>query len=106
MILPKKYGDPIAGVLTGLHFKAPVAESRLANGFALATDLAETITLETCIDFRSAHRIVGRLVRDAAQAHRLMRVLSVADLDPPSQVFLNRPFPLPHAVFSHHLHPT
>ena len=48
----------MAGVLAGLHFKAPVAESRLADGFALATDLAETFTLETGLDFRSAYRIL------------------------------------------------
>ena len=95
----------MAGVLAGLHFNAPVAESRLANGFALATDLAETITLETGLDFRSAHRIVGRLVRDAAQAHRLMRDLSVADLDAAAQVMLNRPLRLPEAVFAQALDP-
>src|SRR5258708_1916806 len=95
----------MAGVLAGVRFNAPVAESRLANGFALATDLAETITLETGLDFRSAHRIVGRLVRDAAQAHRLMRDLSVADLDAAAQVMLNRPLRLPEAVFAQALDP-
>jgi argininosuccinate lyase len=48
----------MAGVLAGLHFKAPVAESRLADGFAMPTDLAETFTLETGLDFRSAYRIL------------------------------------------------
>ncbi len=95
----------MAGVLTGLHFKAPVAESRLANGFAMATDLAETIMLETGLDFRSAHRIVGRLVRDAAQTNRLMRDLTVADLDAAAQVMLNRPLRLPEAVFAQALDP-
>ena len=96
----------MAGVLTGLHFNAPVAESRLANGFAMATDLAETITLETGLDFRSAHRIVGRLVRDAAQTNRLMRDLTVADLDAAALVILNRPLRLPEAVFAQVLDPT
>ena len=95
----------MAGVLTGLHFKAPVAESRLANGFAMATDLAETITLETGLDFRSAHRIVGRLVRDAVQTKRLMRDLTVADLDAAALVILNRPLRLPEAVFAQALDP-
>ena len=58
----------MAGVLTGLRFNATQAETRLLSGFATATDLAETITLETGLDFRTAHRIVGRLVREAAQA--------------------------------------
>ena len=95
----------MAGVLTGLHFKATVAESRLANGFAMATDLAETITLETGLDFRSAHRIVGRLVRDAVQTKRLMRDLTVADLDTAALVILNRPLRLPEAVFAQALDP-
>jgi argininosuccinate lyase len=95
----------MAGVLAGLHFNAPVAESRLANGFAPATDLAETITLATGLDFRSAHRIVGRLVRDAAQANRPMRDLSVADLDAAALVILNRPLRLPEAVFAQALDP-
>src|SRR5260370_14558598 len=34
----------MAGCLTGLRFNAPVAAARLANGFATAPDLAETIT--------------------------------------------------------------
>ena len=84
---------------------APVAESRLANGFAMATDLAETITLETGLDFHSAHRIVGRLVRDAAQTKRLMRDLTVADLDAAALVILNRPLRLPEAVFAQALDP-
>jgi len=95
----------MAGVLAGLHFNAPVAESRLANGFALATVLAETITLETGLDFRSAHRIVGRLVRDAAQAHRLMRDLSVAAVASTTKKMLNRPLRLPEAVFAQALDP-
>ena len=96
----------MAGVLAGLRFNASVAESRLANGFAMATDLAETITLATGLDFRLAHRIVGRLVRDAAQAHRVMRDLTVADLDAAAQVMLNRPLRLPEAVFAQALDAT
>ena len=65
----------MAAVLTDLRFNAPLAEARLRNGFANATDLAETITLETGLDFRTAHRIVGRMVRNAAQAERTMQLL-------------------------------
>src|SRR5436190_17830088 len=71
----------MSGVITGLSFNAPVAAARLANGFAMATDLAETITLETGLDFRTAHRIVGRLVREATQANRTMFECTTADLD-------------------------
>src|SRR6266567_5901875 len=81
----------MADVLTGLRFTAPVAAARLTDGFATATDLAETITLETGLDFRTAHRIVGRLVREASQANRTLRDLTTADLDAAAQTMLNRP---------------
>ena len=95
----------MAGVMTGLRFNAPVAAARLANGFVTATDLAETITLETGLDFRTAHRIVGRLVREATQTNRTMRDLTTADLDATAQVILNRPLHLSEATFTQALDP-
>jgi len=95
----------MAGALIGLRFNAPVAAARLANGFATATDLAETITLETGLDFRTAHRIVGRLVREATQTNRTMRDLTIADLDATAQVILNRPLRLSEATFMQALDP-
>ncbi len=95
----------MAGVLTGLRFNAPVAAARLANGFATATDLAETITLETGLDFRTTHRIVGRLVREATQANRTMRDLTTADLNAAAQIILNRPLQLSEAAFVQALDP-
>lgn len=78
----------MSGVVSALRFNATLAASRLLDGFAAATDLAETITLETGLDFRSAHRIVGRLVRDAVQAGHPMRDLTLADLDAAAQTVL------------------
>lgn len=92
-------------VLTGMRFNAPVAAARLENGFTTATDLAEMITLETGLDFRTAHRIVGRLVRDATQTNRTMRDLTTADLDAASQVILNRPLHLAEAAFAQAIDP-
>jgi argininosuccinate lyase len=37
---------------------------RLDESFALATDLAEVLVLRCGLDFRSAHKLVGRLIRD------------------------------------------
>jgi argininosuccinate lyase len=95
----------MAGVLRGLRFNAPLAAERVAGGFAPATDLAEVITLETDLDFRSAHRVVGRLVRDAATAGRSMRDLTSADLDAAAQAVLNRPLRISEAVFTAALDP-
>jgi argininosuccinate lyase len=93
------------GVLTGMTFNTPVAAARMVNDFATATDLAETITLETDLDFRTAHRIVGRLVREATQARRTMRDLTTADLDAAAQVILKRPLHLSEAAFVQALDP-
>jgi argininosuccinate lyase len=95
----------MGAVLTGMRFNAPVAEARLTKGFATATDLAEMITLETGLDFRSAHRIVGRLVREATQSNRSMRDLTTADLDAAAQSVVNRPLHLAVAAFAQAIDP-
>src|SRR5215469_3274253 len=95
----------MGGVLRRMSFNAPVAASRLANGFAVATDLAETITLETGLDFRTAHRIVGRLVREATQTGRTVRDLTTADLDAAAQSILDCPLRLSEAAFLQALDP-
>jgi argininosuccinate lyase len=89
----------MGAVLAGMRFNAPLAAARLGNGFATATDLAETITLETGLDFRTAHRIVGRLVREATRINRTMRDLTNADLDTAAQGILDRPLHLAEAAF-------
>jgi argininosuccinate lyase len=95
----------MSGVIAGLSFNAPLAAARLENGFATATDLAETITLETGLDFRTAHRIVGRMVRNATRANRTMRECTMADLDEAAQELLNRPLHLSQAAFVQALDP-
>jgi argininosuccinate lyase len=50
-------------VVAHLTFHAPRGRQRLADGSALATDLAEVLVLECGLDFRQAHRLVGHLVR-------------------------------------------
>ena len=95
----------MAGVLTGLRFNTTLAEARLRNSFATATDLAETITLETGLDFRTAHRIVGRLVRTAAQANHTMHDLTLADLNAVAQEMLSYSLPLSEQAFAQALHP-
>jgi argininosuccinate lyase len=95
----------MAGVVRELRFNAPLAAERLAGGFAPATDLAEVITLETGLDFRSAHRVVGRLVRDTSTAGRSMRDLTSADLDAAAQAVLDHPLHLPAATFAGALDP-
>jgi argininosuccinate lyase len=91
----------MSGVLAGMSFHSSIAAARLESGFTTATDLAETITLETGLDFRTAHRIVGRLVREATLTNRTMRELTTADLDTAAQEILQRPLHLSQTAFTH-----
>ncbi len=95
----------MAAVLSGMRFNADLAQSRLLNGFAAATDLAETITLETGLDFRSAHRIVGWLVREAVQAKRSMCDLTLTDLNAAAQAMLGHSLTLSEQAFIGALNP-
>jgi len=95
----------MAGVLRGLRFNTSLAETRLANGFSTATDLAEVIMLETGLDFRAAHRLVGRLVREAVATNRTWRELTRADLDAAAQQIINRPLHLSQDILSRALDP-
>jgi argininosuccinate lyase len=54
----------LTGVLGGLTINVERAAERAAAGFSGATDLAESIMLESGVDYKTAHDIVGRLVRD------------------------------------------
>jgi argininosuccinate lyase len=95
----------MADVVRGLRFNATLAAARLAGGYATATDLAETITLETGLDFRTSHRIVGRLVREAAEANRSMNDLTIEDLDTLAQVMIQHPLRLSDEAFARALDP-
>lgn len=95
----------MADVVKGLRFNASLAEARLASGYATATDLAETIMLETDLDFRAAHRIVGRLVREAVQTNRQMNDLTVEDLNRAAQAMGQQSLHLSQAVFAQALDP-
>ena len=50
-------------VVSFLTFNVQRGRARLDPGFALATDLAEVLVLESGLDFRQAHKLVGHLVR-------------------------------------------
>lgn len=95
----------MAGVLRGLRFNAALAETRLANGFSTATDLAEVIMLETGLDFRAAHRVVGRMVREAIASSRNWRELTTADLDAAAQEVMQRSLKLDADTFARALNP-
>ena len=77
------------------------AARRVRDGFALATDVAETITLTTGIDYRSAYRVVGLAVARAWDTGQL----DVAGLDAAARELLGRPVGLDAALLAEALDP-
>ncbi len=61
-------------VVSVLTFNDKHARSRLDGSFALATDLAEVLVLQSGLDFRQAHRLVGHLVRSRLEGGDLNRL--------------------------------
>ena len=55
----------MADVLRGMTVKTDVAARRASQDFLGATDLAEVIMIECEIDYKTAHRIVARSLREA-----------------------------------------
>jgi len=77
------------------------AARRVRDGFALATDVAEVITLTTGIDYRSAYRVVGLAVARARDGGPL----DAAGLDEAAGELLGRPLGLGAAVLADALDP-
>ncbi len=60
----------MADVLRGLNIRADVAARRVSEGFVGATDLAEMLMLERGLDYKTAHDLVGRVVRESLAAEQ------------------------------------
>jgi len=58
----------MSGVVRTLTVNSDRMWEELESGFSQATDLAEFIMLTTGIDYRSAYRVVGGVVRTASEA--------------------------------------
>jgi argininosuccinate lyase len=79
--------------------------ARAASGFTTATELADTLARDVGLPFRTAHRIVSRLVQSA-----LVRGLEPADvtsslLDEAAEAVLGRPLGLPEEAVRQALDP-
>lgn len=60
--LTERVVELMAGLIAGLQVCPEPMARRIDEGFTQATDLAEMLTRQQGIDFRSAHEIVGRVV--------------------------------------------
>jgi argininosuccinate lyase len=81
----------MGAVLGGLAFDRERMARRAAESFAQATDLAETLVTAAGLDYRSAHRVVGRAVGLAVGRGLALEGLTPALLDEAARMLLDRP---------------
>jgi argininosuccinate lyase len=81
----------MGAVLGGIAFDRERMARRAAESFAQATDLAETLVTAAGLDYRSAHRVVGRAVGLAVGRGLSPAALTPALLDEAAHALLDRP---------------
>lgn len=87
-----------AGVAGSLVPNQRVMAERALHGFAQATDLAEVITLQTGLDYRSSYRVVGRAVARTLEQGKGAESLDPEAIDRASREVLSEPLTLPAEV--------
>src|SRR5207245_537918 len=80
----------MGAVLGGLTVNRELMARRAHEGWAQATDLAEAVVVETGLDYRAAHRVVGRAVRLAKERGVSPAALSPALLDEAASELVGR----------------
>jgi argininosuccinate lyase len=74
-------------------------------GFGSATELADIIVREAGMSFRMAHNIVGRVVRQAIEAHHTAMDITSSDLDEASEVLFGHGLGIAEEAVSKALNP-
>lgn len=91
-------------VVALLKFNSDYARTKLDHSFALATDLAEVLVLESGLSFREAHRLVGKLVRNHLATGNFQKLTSEEIADCAMQL-LGKQVELAATALSHALNP-
>lgn len=86
------------GVLATLRVKADLMRTRAGANFAQATQLADEIVKQRDLAFRTAHRIVGKLVRSCLERGVPPADVTPGMLDEAAQAIHGRPIRLPAEV--------
>jgi argininosuccinate lyase len=81
----------MGAVLGGIAFDRERMARRAAESFAQATDLAEALVTAAGLDYRSAHRVVGRAVGLAVGRGLALDALTPELLDEAARALLDRP---------------
>jgi argininosuccinate lyase len=79
---------------------------RARTGFSQATDLAEAISLETGLDYRSSYCVVGRAVAQAMEEGRGPESLDPETIDRAAREIMARPLRLPAELVAGALDPS
>ncbi len=95
----------MAGVLQGLSVNSELMARRAAEGYAQSTDLADVIMQETGLDFRTAHEIVGLVVRNALERGVPATKITPAMVDEAAREMIGHALELPAAVVAGALDP-
>ncbi|MBA3844159.1 MAG: argininosuccinate lyase, partial [Actinobacteria bacterium] len=94
-----------ASVLEGIEVRSERFEQIARDSFVTAADVADVLALSGQIDYRSAHKVVGRAVRDLAEAGDPPSALTPARLAAASEAAIGRPVELDEATLRDALDP-
>jgi argininosuccinate lyase len=94
-----------ASVLDGIELRPARFEQVARDSFVTAADVADVLALEGGLDYRSAHKVVGRAVRELVEAGESSSALTPARLSAAAQAAIGKPVDLDEATLSSALDP-
>jgi len=94
-----------ASVLDGIELRAARFEQIARDSFVTAADVADVIALSGALDYRSAHKVVGRAVRDLVETDDPPSALTPARLSAAAEAALGEPVTIDDAALAAALDP-
>lgn len=105
LMLAAGAAELMRAVLHSLSLSRENAARTLERSFVLATDLAETLVLEAGLDYRAAHRVIGRLSRTLHEEHRVPASLTPVDVERAAEAALGQVVKIDAAALARALDP-
>ena len=81
----------LAKTVEGLQFNTSGAVNRTRESYAMATELAEQISVENNLDYRTAHKIVGKIVRKFIHLEKHLFELTELELNEAASEVVGHP---------------
>jgi argininosuccinate lyase len=94
-----------ASVLEGLELRTERFEQIARESFVTAADVADVLALEGGLDYRSAHKVVGRAVRDLVESGEPSSALTPERLAIAAEAAIGRPVEIDEATLRAALDP-